>query len=482
MDPILERQHRNPTRFRTRRSLRLRPTTWIRWLACFAFVITIFEAYSYLYADPKLSILGTLLQCHRPGILRPGQYQETSGIEYVFVPGDSDGEQNHEPDEMGFVHAKRDERFYIGGTLTLTSTDSAYQDSLDPPHPTPSIYDPYPRYNKDMMLVYKGSQIGFPEPQFGSYEAMGQDGNVCTDRYSRFGAYGYDDTSEEDVPGFSRPPRIPWSEVDWNELQSSCFKRNADRYKPVNNESQERPLSFKLRRPPQIAEDAYDTPQSGHKRYHSRSALLIRAWHTMTWTENHREYLRALIMELSLHSGAEYEIFLLVHVKDDDLPIFSDPKTMNRLRHLIPAEFRNMALFFNNKLLEAWYPKIAEHSPILQHHQPLEIFSQLYPNFDFYWQLEMDGRHTGHAYHFLDKAISFARNQPRKYLWERNAYFYTPGAHGPWNNFVQMVDESLTEVSDNTIWGSMFGTGIRSLGPDPPTASPKRRQLHMGCW
>lgn len=283
----------------------------------------------------------------------------------------------------------RDERFYIGGTLTLTNTDSAYQDSLDPPHPTPSIYDPYPRYNsrnwrkenhgtfkpclgprgrdldrtrlEDMMLVYKGSQIGFPEPQFGSYEAMGQDGNVCTDRYSRFGAYGYDDTSEEDVPGFSRPPRIPWSEVDWNELQSSCFKRNADRYKPVNNESQERPLSFKLRRPPQIAEDAYDTPQSGHKRYHSRSALLIRAWHTMTWTENHREYLRALIMELSLHSGAEYEIFLLVHVKDDDLPIFSDPKTMNRLRHLIPAEFRNMALFFNNKLLEAWYPKIAEH-------------------------------------------------------------------------------------------------------------------------
>jgi hypothetical protein len=66
-------------------------------------------------------------------------------------------------------------------------------------------------------------------------------------------------------------------------------------------------------------------------------------------------------MELSLHSGAEYEVFLLVHVKDDELPIFSDSKTMNRLRNSIPAEFRSMALFFNNKLLEAWYPKIVEH-------------------------------------------------------------------------------------------------------------------------
>lgn len=58
-------------------------------------------------------------------------------------------------------------------------------------------------------------------------------------------------------------------------------------------------------------------------------------------------------------------------------------------------------------------------SPMLQHHQPLEIFSQLYPNFDYYWQLEMDSRITGHTYHFLDKAISFAKQQPRKFLWER---------------------------------------------------------------
>lgn len=288
---------------------------------------------------------------------------------------------------------QRDERFYIGGTLTLTSSDEF--DSPDPPHPMPSIYDPYPRYNsrrwmkenhgafqpcmgprgrdldrtrsEDMMLVYKGKQIGFPESQFGSHEAMGLDGNVCTDRYSRFGAYGYDEKSEEEIPGFTRPPQVPWSEVDWHELQSICFERNAGRYHPGSamNQSQERPLSFELRRPPKMKYDSYDAPSPGQKQYHSRSALLIRAWHTMKWTENHSQYLRALIMELSLHSGAEYEVFLLVHVKDDDLPIFSDAKTMDRLRNSIPAEFRSMALFFNNKLLEAWYPKIVEHRQVV---------------------------------------------------------------------------------------------------------------------
>lgn len=67
-------------------------------------------------------------------------------------------------------------------------------------------------------------------------------------------------------------------------------------------------------------------------------------------------------MELSLHSGAEYEVFLLVHVKDDTIPIYSDDNTVQRLKEIyIPAEFRNMTIFFNNKLLEAWYPKVEEH-------------------------------------------------------------------------------------------------------------------------
>ncbi|KAJ5595309.1 uncharacterized protein N7459_001517 [Penicillium hispanicum] len=487
-------QSKGPITFKTRRMLGTRHSAWFRWTGFVVFLITVIESYSLLAAHPEISLLRALYPHSHPAILRPGQYRDTVGFRLVT---DDSLEDKTEPDEMGKVHNTRNEHFYFGGTLTLTSSPEP-----DAPHPDPLIYDPYPAYNsrkwkaeyldqfqkclgprgrdldrtkaEDMVLVYKGNQVAFPEPSFGSYAAMGLDGDVCTDRYSRFGAYGYDEESEEVVPGFTRPPVVNWFEVDWHNLQALCFERNANRYRPSSamNESRHHPLTFELREPPRKM-DTLDSALPGQRQYHPRSAVLIRTWHDMKWTTNHREYLRALIMELSLHSGAEYEVFLLIHVKDDELPIFSDRKTMEQLRESIPAEFRKMALFFNNKLLEAWYPRIEEHSPILQHHQPLQIFSQLYPNFEYYWQFEMDSRLTGHSYHFLDKAAVFAKQQPRKYLWERNAYFYTPGAHGSWEEFMQMINHSLTNKSDHTIWGPVSRTGVRPLGPEPPVEVPR---------
>lgn len=92
----------------------------------------------------------------------------------------------------------------------------------------------------------------------------------------------------------------------------------------------------------------------------------------------------------------------------------------------------------------------------------------------------MDARHTGHLYHFLDKAISFAKQQPRKYLWERNAYFYTPGAHGSWDEFIQMINQSLSDRSDRTVWGPIYRTGIRALGPEPPAPGPENDNYNWG--
>jgi hypothetical protein len=280
----------------------------------------------------------------------------------------------------------RDKRFYLGGTLTLTSIQH-----INASHPAPLIYDPYPAYNsrawkkqyhgkfqpcmgprghsldrkrpEDMVQVYKGRQNGFPEPKFGSHETIDLDGDVCTDRYSRFGAYGFDEKGEDVVPGFSRPPTVAWYRVDWHKLQSQCIERNAGRYKSsdVVNVSTQNPLSFDLPDAPHRDWGAPPAPASNVKRYHPRTALLIRAWIGLRWKPHHREYLRALIMELSLHSGGEYQVFLLIHVKDDEMPIFSDSKTIHRLKRSIPEEFRSMTLFFNNKLLEAWYPKIEEH-------------------------------------------------------------------------------------------------------------------------
>jgi hypothetical protein len=66
-------------------------------------------------------------------------------------------------------------------------------------------------------------------------------------------------------------------------------------------------------------------------------------------------------MELSLHSGAEYEVFLLVHVLDDSISISSDADIQRLKESNIPEEFWGITVFFNNEMLRNWYPKIEEH-------------------------------------------------------------------------------------------------------------------------
>src|ERR1700759_1982962 len=51
----------------------------------------------------------------------------------------------------------------------------------------------------------------------------------------------------------------------------------------------------------------------------------------------------------------------------------------------------------------------------------------------------MDDRYTGHWYHLFQKTSSWAKDQPRKGLWERNARFYIPSEHGTWEDFSHMV-------------------------------------------
>lgn len=63
-------------------------------------------------------------------------------------------------------------------------------------------------------------------------------------------------------------------------------------------------------------------------------------------------------MELSLLSGAEYEVILLVDAKDTELPY---PADLDSLKKSLPLELRDLAVFFNSKILEDWYPMIGIH-------------------------------------------------------------------------------------------------------------------------
>ncbi|KGO69697.1 Protein of unknown function DUF3405 [Penicillium italicum] len=402
----------------------------------------------------------------------------------------------HELVGIGTLRDVREEKFYRGGTLTVTL------ESHDDHPPIPVIYDPYPEYNsaqwhkefagkfyacegprgktlsrssaQDMVSVYPD----FPPPMLGSYQAMGVDENVCSDRFSRLGAYGY----ESNTTYTASASRVNWNETNWGSLQSQCFERNVGRYLP--SETNSAPIKLTLPVHSRFAERTLTREQpisSPHSlQYKPRSAIILRAWHDIEWTENLKQTVRSLVMELSLHSGGEYEVFLLVHVKDESIPIYSDDaEVVKQVKaQFIPHEFHDMAVLFNEKTLESWYPRVEEHSTNFQYWQPVQIFSRIFQDFEFYWQLEMDSRFTGHSYHFLEKSAEFAKRQPRKYLWERNAYFYIPGAHGIWQNFINMVDFSMR--GRKSVWGPMSIPQITPIGPKPPVAFPEHDDYEWG--
>ena len=95
--------------------------------------------------------------------------------------------------------------------------------------------------------------------------------------------------------------------------------------------------------------------------YHTREAVLIRSWSFMEWTENHKQYLRSVIMELALHSGAEYEVFLLVDVKDENVDLTDSAAVEAVKEKAVPPEFRDMVILFSEPMLSQWYPLIDEH-------------------------------------------------------------------------------------------------------------------------
>lgn len=93
---------------------------------------------------------------------------------------------------------------------------------------------------------------------------------------------------------------------------------------------------------------------------------------------------------------------------------------------------------------------------MFQYMQAMQYFRKLHPEFDFYWQLELDSRYTGHHYHFLEKVAAWSKNQTRNLLWERNTRFYIPAIHGSWDNFSSLVEQnSQQDHADNREIGGM---------------------------
>lgn len=108
---------------------------------------------------------------------------------------------------------------------------------------------------------------------------------------------------------------------------------------------------------------------------------------------------------------------------------------------------------------------------------PLQRFSHDHPEFDYYWNYEIDTRYLGHHFHFTDTVDAFARAQPRKGLWERNERFYIPSAHGPYESQFRSFVESQ---ASHHVWGPAKVQGVTPLGPTPPSFFPDGDAFEWG--
>lgn len=356
------------------------------------------------------------------------------------------------------------------------------------------------------VRMYEAVPKGFPDNAMGSPELLGLRNDICYDRFGRLGPYGLgyslnkggsgamlegDRDGADDV--WSEYPEVDFRSVKWADVQERCFEANTHRF----NVSKKTPTSNDAAATDSVS--PYLGPQGGDKSSEPgsgslklpRNVVVIRTWTDYPYTIEDIMYLRSIISELSILSGGEYTVHFLIQVKDENLPIFSDEETKDRvLRDSLPEEFRGMGTLWNEKQMLLMYGGLEEtmmrglpvHGVYRSTFMPMQWFAQQHPEFDFFWNWELDARNTGHWYHLFDSASKWAKEQPRKYLWERNSRFYIPSEHGSWEAFSHMVRVQTEQGTNsvNNIWSGL-GTGKGEPGEaktknsgDRPIWGPER--------
>jgi hypothetical protein len=299
------------------------------------------------------------------------------------------------------------------------------------------------------IYAYPGLPQHMAEPMYGSYDLLGLEDKMCFDRFGRFGPYGYgynetgmangnmsEKAGSEKV--FQQAGFINYTTVDWGSAQQACYKKNKARFE--------------------------DEQKAGKERI-QRHAYVLRAWTGYKWTGHQIMTTRAMVNELALKSGGEYDVHILLHVKNNSIPIWADKGLYREtLEANVPREFWNLTTLWSEQQMMMYYPDpfpnnfanmagSSIHGVYRSAHFALQWFSQEHPEYDFVWNWEMDLRYSGHYYEFNTKIGEWAKKQPRKGMWERSRRFYIPKYHGDWDNFTKFVEQETAEkdIAENDV-------------------------------
>ena len=402
-------------------------------------------------------------------------------------------------------------------------------------------FDPYPDYKSDAYTskyhgkvdcfldsdgtgqiprvhYYSGVTEGFPDPAMGSYDVLGLRNDICFERFGRLGPYGYGyrvwkggvgaglhgerEGAEDMWTGDGKIAQVNYHKVQWAKVQKTCADKNKLRFKPPTSSEENLFQSLHITKredvnaanktpatPKDTSEDAAlknithedEASKAGELSKLPRTAILVRTWWNYEYTPEDILYMRSLISELSLLSGGEYTVHFLIHVKDDNLPIWADRKIYNRvLQNALPKEFEGMGTLWSERqmgliyggLQESFFRDLPVHGVYRGTFLPVQYFAHQNPDYNYFWNWEMDVRYTGQWYHLLDKVQSWSKGQPRKGLWERNGRFYIPSVHGSWEDFKQMVRVQTEMGTDHpaNMWSSLSKTNPDGPGAPQPKA------------
>ncbi|OAA44687.1 hypothetical protein BBO_04170 [Beauveria brongniartii RCEF 3172] len=354
------------------------------------------------------------------------------------------------------------------------------------------------------LRYYTGRPHGFPNHIGGSYELLDLPEDICFERYGRYGPYGFGYSSRMGGLGtgehsenegaelvWDSRPHVNFGEVDWADAQRRCLQSNAHRFKavptrkagpqgfvnavPETDKKQKRQDTAVDTPTSSIQEDgkataeATESASSDSITKTGRTAIVFRCWDEFFFREDDIANLRSMILELSLGSGGRYDVHLLVQVRNDAAhPIWADQEVYEkRIRDVIPKEFQGLVTLWTETQMLSLYQGIHDKWTVGPDHSvhgsyrglvmAMQHFAYLHPEYDHFWHWEMDVRYTGHYYDLLTKIESWAKEQPRKGLWERNARFYVPATHGSWDDFKHLarVQTETGTLSADNVWGNL---------------------------
>ncbi|KAL7950384.1 hypothetical protein V8C42DRAFT_118294 [Trichoderma barbatum] len=316
--------------------------------------------------------------------------------------------------------------------------------------PAPSIY------------AYEGIPQYMPDPAIGSHSIFGIRDDVCFDRFGRYGPYGLgyklvdggsdvgiDTESSGSEAVWEQTGQINYGQIDWADVQDRCAAANKHRFADPDPDTE----SLKL--------------VEGKK---GRVAVVIRLYTGFQWTQLTVLNFRAMINELALKSGGEYHVHFLLHVKDNNLPIWSDDVSVQLLLDSnVPPEFHGLVTLWSEAQMELFYPGKFEdpiskppinnpaargvHGVFRSAHLPLQVFALQHPEYQHFWNWEMDMRYLGNWYELFDRLGNWADQQPRPLMWERNERYYIPAHHGTWENFTAAVEQYTKDSGKPSVFG-----------------------------